>query len=477
MSSKNLSTTVKSEITSNFFEPMLKFLNRNYVLKNSKNFVNMNLALGGVNELSFTVLDSQRQPSFTVKLVAKQAIKIEVVPVAENYDVQLVEEIKQDLIINIQFFEEEIRKTTLYFAWLEGQDVKPETEMRTKRSILGKVFSSGMYLFFIISITVSIFLFLLFGFYAVIIITVLQFALFLFSDQIIARVGDWQITSKNPVVHLFQYHLLVEDYVKLKDQFSAKQLAEIKSEIYKKTLGAGKPLDCKIVSEVFSKYNINCDPKNMLTKKINLYEIVKKVAKKFNAPIPRIILANTMVPNAAATGPSPNRAVTLITTGLLVQLEEDEIVNVVGHEFSHLKNRDPLILLTLTSAEYLLRIYLFINLFASIFWFGYFYLFASLSLLYFVAKFFEGRADLDAAIKIGQPKVLANALEKIGFRRLQFKNVSQYRIQSWIRWDPHPPMYFRVKRLENLENLEDIKHPFIQSVKDNLRAFWSSLQN
>jgi len=318
---------------------------------------------------------------------------------------------------------------------------------------------------------------LLFGFYAVIIITVLQFVLFLFSDQIIARVGDWQITSKNPVVHLFQYHLLVEDYVKLKNQFSKNQFAEIKSEIYKKTLGAGKALDCKIITEVFSKYNISCNPKNMLTKKINLYELVKKVANKFNAPMPRIILANTMVPNAAATGPSPGRAVTLITTGLLVQLEEDEIVNVVGHEFSHLKNRDPLVLLALTNAEYLVRLYLFINLFASIFWFGYFYLFVSISLLYFVAKFFEGRADLDSAIKIGQPKVLANALEKIGYRRLQFKNIPQYRIQSWIRWDPHPPMYFRVNRLENLENPEDIKHPFIQSVKDNLRAFWNSIKN
>jgi heat shock protein HtpX len=125
---------------------------------------------------------------------------------------------------------------------------------------------------------------------------------------------------------------------------------------------------------------------------------------------------------------------------LLVQLEEDEILNVVGHEFSHLKNRDPLVLLGLTSAGYLLRIYLFINLFVSFFWFGYIYLFASITLLYFIAKFFEGRADLDIAVKIGQPKILAGALEKIGFRRLQFQDVSAYKIQSWIRWDIHPPI-------------------------------------
>jgi len=476
MTSKPNSTIVKSEITPAFFENMLKFINRNYVLKNRKQFVNMNLALGGINQLSFTVLDSQEQPNFDVKIGAKQEIKIEIIPVSENPDNPLMDEIKKDLLVTIQFFEENVRKTTLYFAWLEGQDVKPEAEMQTKRSILGKIFSSGMYLFFIISITVSIFLFLLFGFYAVVIITVLQIALFLFSDKIIAKAGDWQVTSKNPNVHLFQYHLLVEDYVKLKQKFSTKEFAEMKAEIYKKTLAVGKPLDCSVVNDVFSKYNISCNPKNMLTKKVNVYDIVKKVAKKFNAPIPKIILANTMVPNAAATGPSPSRAVTLMTTGLLVQLEEDEIVNVVGHEFSHLKNRDPLILLALTSTEYLLRIYIFINLFASFFWFGYLYLFTSISLLYFVAKFFEGRADLDAAIKIGQPKILAGALEKIGFRRLQFQDVSAYRIQSWIRWDPHPPMYFRVQRLETLENPENIKHTLLQSIKDNLRAFWNSLQ-
>lgn len=161
---------------------------------------------------------------------------------------------------------------------------------------------------------------------------------------------------------------------------------------------------------------------------------------------------------------------------MLVQLEEQEILNVVGHELSHLKNRDPLILLGLTSAEYLLRIYLFINLFASFFWFGYFYLFASITLLYFVAKFFEGRADLDTAVKIRQPKIFAEALEKIGFRRLQFQNKSATKIQSWIIWDPHPPVYFRIRRLETLENPEEIKHTLIQSIKDNLHEFANAIR-
>ena len=308
------------------------------------------------------------------------------------------------------------------------------------------------------------------------IIIVLQFVLFLFSDKLIAKAGDWQVTSKNPNVHLFQYHLPVEDYQNIQQRFSDKEFAAIKSEIYKRTLAAGQPLNCGAVQEVFSKYGIRCNPENMLTKKVNVYQIVKKVAEKFGVPIPKIILANTIVPNAAASGPAPSRGVALITTGLLVQLEEDEILNVVGHEFSHLKNRDPLVLLGLTSAEFLLRIYVLINLFAFFFWFGYVYLFASITVLYFIAKFFEGRADLDTAVKIGQPKILAEALEKIGYRRLQFQDVSAYKIQSWIRWDPHPPVYFRIHRLETLEKPEEIKHTLIRSIKDNLHAFVEAIR-
>jgi heat shock protein HtpX len=47
----------------------------------------------------------------------------------------------------------------------------------------------------------------------------------------------------------------------------------------------------------------------MLTKKVNVHQIVKKVAEKFSVPMPQIILVNTIVPNAAASGPGPSRGV------------------------------------------------------------------------------------------------------------------------------------------------------------------------
>jgi heat shock protein HtpX len=96
-------------------------------------------------------------------------------------------------------------------------------------------------------------------------------------------------------------------------------------------------------------------------------------------------------------------------------------------------------------------------------------------LIFFIAKFFEARADLTSVIKMGKPEVLAGALEKIGFQRLLYERTPSFRVQEWLGLDPHPPIYFRVERLEKLDAPEQIKHPFIQSIKDVLSGFKDSL--
>ena len=190
--------------------------------------------------------------------------------------------------------------------------------------------------------------------------------------------------------------------------------------------------------------------------------------------MPKMALSNTMVPNAAASGPSPKHGIVLITTGLLVQLDEEEILSVLGHELSHLNSRDPFVLFGLITAEYVFRIFVLSNYIQSFLLF-YLYLFLVFGAIYFVAKFFEARADLESAIKMGNPKVLAGALRKIGFRRLQFERNPSYRIQDWITWDPHPPIYFRIERLEKFEPTREVKHTLLQSAKDCIRGFFAAL--
>jgi heat shock protein HtpX len=75
---------------------------------------------------------------------------------------------------------------------------------------------------------------------------------------------------------------------------------------------------------------------------------------------------------------------------------------------------------------------------------------------------------------MGKPKILGEALEKIGFRRLLYERVPSYRFQEWIGLDPHPPIYFRVSRLEKLKSPVEIRHPLIQSAKDVINGFLAS---
>jgi hypothetical protein len=89
--------------------------------------------------------------------------------------------------------------------------------------------------------------------------------------------------------------------------------------------------------------------------------------------------------------------------------------------------------------------------------------------------FHKDRADMDSAKVIGQPKVMAEALKKIGFRRLfplytREPEFSGYRRSEWFRFDPHPPAYHRIAQLENLKEPERIQHTFFRTVKENLKG-------
>lgn len=71
-----------------------------------------------------------------------------------------------------------------------------------------------------------------------------------------------------------------------------------------------------------------------------LHGVIDRLCALSDTPKPRVAIADSDVPNAFATGRSPQRAVVCVTTGLMRRLETDELEGVLAHELSHVAHRD-----------------------------------------------------------------------------------------------------------------------------------------
>src|SRR4029078_12646886 len=67
-------------------------------------------------------------------------------------------------------------------------------------------------------------------------------------------------------------------------------------------------------------------------------------------PKPRVGVADLDIPNAFATGRSPERAVVCVTTGILGKLTAEELEGVLAHELSHVAHRDVLVMTLASTA-------------------------------------------------------------------------------------------------------------------------------
>ena len=74
-----------------------------------------------------------------------------------------------------------------------------------------------------------------------------------------------------------------------------------------------------------------------------LYAMVDRLRQRAGLPMPRVYICPHDAPNAFATGRNPHHAAVAVTQGLLRLMDAHEIEGVLGHELSHVKNRDTLI--------------------------------------------------------------------------------------------------------------------------------------
>jgi heat shock protein HtpX len=73
-----------------------------------------------------------------------------------------------------------------------------------------------------------------------------------------------------------------------------------------------------------------------------VYAALRRLTAASGTAMPKVALVNSPIPNAFATGRSPNKATVAVHTGLLSLVNDDELEAVLAHELTHVRNWDML---------------------------------------------------------------------------------------------------------------------------------------
>jgi heat shock protein HtpX len=214
----------------------------------------------------------------------------------------------------------------------------------------------------------------------------------------------------------------------------------------------------------------------------DLHAIVERLCVQANIPMPKLAIVDTAMPNAFAVGRSPHNSTVGVTTGLLSLVSPAELEGVLGHELTHIANRDVMLM---TIASFFASIASFIVQMG--FWFGggfgdsddddgpsFFVVVLVAGLVYVVSfvllqalsRYREFAADRGSALITGRPSALSSALLKISGEMDQIPQrdlrasgelKAFYIIPPDLKqsigslFSTHPPLAARLKALAKLE--------------------------
>lgn len=212
-----------------------------------------------------------------------------------------------------------------------------------------------------------------------------------------------------------------------------------------------------------------------------LYGIVSELAESARIPMPRLYLIDSDTPNAFATGRNPRHAAVAVTRGIMRICSREELKGVIGHELSHVINRD---ILVSSVAATLAGVVMFIGSMArwgAIFGgfggrdedergglFGLIFMalvapLAAAMIQLAISRTREYQADASGARLTHNPLLLANALRKLetANERMPMPDASPSTAHLFIvnplsaegiqrMFSTHPPIEERIRRLEQM---------------------------
>ena len=210
-----------------------------------------------------------------------------------------------------------------------------------------------------------------------------------------------------------------------------------------------------------------------------LHAMVERLATGAGIPKPKVAISKMQIPNAFATGRNPRHAVVAVTEGLMQRLEPHEVEAVLGHEISHVINRDVAVM-TLASffamvAFFLMRSFLFMGIFGGgddddegggSIWMVYLVsmlvYFVSQLLILALGRYRELAADRGGANLTRRPRDLASALTKIARDVEQTPKRDKRQLETMSAFfivptsvkeifSTHPSLERRLEQLERIE--------------------------
>jgi heat shock protein HtpX len=213
-----------------------------------------------------------------------------------------------------------------------------------------------------------------------------------------------------------------------------------------------------------------------------LAKVVRRVAERFNLPMPRLAIVPSETPNAFATGRDPEHAVVAVTAGNMDMLTDDELEGVIGHEMAHVKDRDILLMSIVATAAAIISIAARIILYQMIFGrrdtrvnplvllaAAITAPIAAMLVQLAISRTREYKADMVGAKTTMKPLALARALSKLESvntrnpMQMQHQNpahaslfiVNPFRGGGFVSlFSTHPPIKERIRRLQAMASRE-----------------------